>query len=93
MDKYYAYRDFKVLDKDNNIIIKATSKWINRIVYAISSFVIVVFVLLTIGRFATGMYENDSHVEKCKMELADKNIQPNLCKFVIFKAFKEIGSS
>lgn len=28
MDRYYAYRDFKVLDKDNNIIIKATSKWI-----------------------------------------------------------------
>ena len=27
------------------------------------------------------------------MELADKNIQPNICKFVIFKAFKEIGSS
>ena len=28
MDRYYAYRDFKVLDKDNNIIIKGTSKWI-----------------------------------------------------------------
>ena len=28
MDKYYAYRDFKILDKDNNIIIKGTSKWV-----------------------------------------------------------------
>ena len=28
MDKYYAYRDFKITDKDNNLIIKGTSKWI-----------------------------------------------------------------
>lgn len=53
-----------------NYYIKATSKWINRIVYAISSFVIVVFVLLTIGRFATGMYENDSHVENSLVSYA-----------------------
>ncbi len=28
MDRYYAYRDFRITDKDNNIIIKGTSKWI-----------------------------------------------------------------
>ena len=28
MEKFYAYRDFKVFDENNNILIKGTSKWV-----------------------------------------------------------------